>query len=118
MYPIPASLQSTVQQDQNDVTSCCSAGTCYNGECEGLHLSVEEREQHAEWLAPEHQQVIIAAGQSAESMFDIPECLLQNPCDLSLHFAVHSFISAMAILQKLGTSPEGHSIRVLALMWN
>ncbi|DBA90281.1 TPA: hypothetical protein ACH3X1_003571 [Trebouxia sp. C0004] len=36
--------------------------TCYNGECEGLHLPVEERKQHAQWLAPEHQQVIIAAG--------------------------------------------------------
>lgn len=51
------------------VSSCCSAGTCYNGECEGLHLSVDEREQHAQWLAPEHQQVIIAAGQSVEPIF-------------------------------------------------
>ncbi|KAL0049651.1 hypothetical protein WJX82_006855 [Trebouxia sp. C0006] len=37
-------------------------GTCYNGECEGLHLSVDERKRHAKWLAPEHQHVIIAAG--------------------------------------------------------
>jgi len=30
-----------------------------------LHLFVEERKQQAKWLAPEHQQVIIAAGESA-----------------------------------------------------
>jgi len=62
---------SSVTYDQQNskphdgVSSCCSAGTCYNGECEGLHLSVEERKRHAKWLAPEHQHVIIAAGESA-----------------------------------------------------
>ena len=62
MLPVAYLQQGSKPHD--DARSCCSAGTCYNGECDGLHLSVEERQQHAQWLAPDHQQVIITAGQS------------------------------------------------------
>ena len=38
------------------------AGTCYNGECEGLHLSSEERAQHLSWPKPSKPQTIVTAG--------------------------------------------------------
>ncbi len=63
-FPACLLSQTVSGAASHGVSSCCSAGTCYNGDCEGLHLSVEERKQHAKWLAPEHQQVIIAAGES------------------------------------------------------
>lgn len=44
------------------LSSCCIAGTCYDGECEGLHQSSEERKQQAQWPAPQQQQTIITAG--------------------------------------------------------
>ncbi|KAL3144429.1 hypothetical protein ABBQ32_004175 [Trebouxia sp. C0010 RCD-2024] len=36
--------------------------TCYNGECEGLHVPAEERAEQASWPKPLHQKVIITAG--------------------------------------------------------
>ena len=38
------------------------AGTCYNGECEGLHLSSEERAQHLSWPKPSKPKLIVTAG--------------------------------------------------------
>lgn len=52
-----------IPADGSFCTGCSwQDGTCYHGDCEGLHLSVEERQQHAQWLAPDQQQVIITAG--------------------------------------------------------
>lgn len=42
----------------------CNIGTCYNGECEGLHVPAEERAEQASWPKPLHQKVIITAGVS------------------------------------------------------
>ena len=38
------------------------AGTCYNGDCEGLHLSSKERAQHLGWPEPSKPKLIVTAG--------------------------------------------------------
>ena len=38
------------------------AGTCYNGECEGLHEEADVRKQQAAWKIPDRARLIIAAG--------------------------------------------------------
>ena len=42
----------------------CITGTCYNGECEGLHLPAEERAEQASWPKPLPQKVVVTAGAS------------------------------------------------------
>ena len=37
-------------------------GTCYNGECEGLHEEADVRKQEAAWKMPDRARLIIAAG--------------------------------------------------------
>ena len=38
------------------------AGTCFNGECEGLHLPPDERAEQATWAKPSRQKIIVTAG--------------------------------------------------------
>ena len=42
----------------------CKAGTCFDGECEGLHIAKEDRELQKTWPPPPSgaAQLIVAAG--------------------------------------------------------
>ena len=48
---------------RRDTLHVCIAGTCFDGECEGLHLPVQERHQHMTWSTPQQPKVIVTAGQ-------------------------------------------------------
>lgn len=59
------------QQSSKKLTSNvmlhATTGTCYNGECEGLHLPVEEIVEQATWPKSSHPKVIVTAGMFVKS---------------------------------------------------
>lgn len=56
------------------------AGTCYDGECEGLHEDPDVRIQQRTWQKPEKGKLIIAAGTA----------LMQTTCSRSLLFSMEN----------------------------
>lgn len=58
------SLHVTMLMQQVTLIMVNVAGTCYDGECEGLHLPQEERKQHSNWETTNtgSQKLIITAG--------------------------------------------------------
>ena len=56
------------------------AGTCYNGECEGLHLSSEERAQHLSWHKHSKPKLIVTAGRFEYLCCSMHACSLAWPC--------------------------------------
>lgn len=85
-----------------DMRHCHSTGTCYDGECEGLHEDPDVRREQKTWQRPEKGKLIIAAGSAlalasrSESnsnllMLDfLPICCCSGGKDLSTHLRSRS----------------------------
>lgn len=72
--------------------SRATTGTCYNGECEGMHLPLEEKAEQATWPKPPHQKVIVTAGVSVKSI-----ATLQQHANVLIH-SVHSLFCSLTLV--------------------
>lgn len=59
--------------------SPATTGTCYNGECEGLHLPVEEIVEQATWPKPSHPKVIVTAGRFVDGSATLQQWKRKKP---------------------------------------
>ncbi|CAL8469999.1 g9541 [Coccomyxa elongata] len=86
-----------------------SGGTCYDGECEGLHEDPDVRREQQTWQRPEKGKLIIAAGPERSGstwLFNAIRLLYQDAKEPLDPFWITS-VTEEALVQR-GAGQEGH----------